>query len=88
MVHAAGVGLTLTLIGTPPEERDAALPDRLREAVLGAITTAAPAGDPGLAQRAVGLKAVLDEAPGLYTPGERALLGELLDRAADHAPAR
>jgi AcrR family transcriptional regulator len=106
MVHAAGVGLTLNLIGTPPEERDAALPDRLREAILSAITTAAPpdapdvtgapdvagapgvTGAPGVAQRAVGLKAVLDEAPGLYTPGERALLDELLDRAANHVPAR
>ncbi|GAA5039713.1 AcrR family transcriptional regulator [Thermocatellispora tengchongensis] len=87
MVHAAGVGLTLNLIGTPPEERDPALPDRLREAVLAAITTAAPASTPSVAQRAVGLKAVLDEVPGLYTPGERALLNELLDRAANHTPA-
>ncbi|MGW3345923.1 TetR/AcrR family transcriptional regulator [Nonomuraea rubra] len=85
MVHAAGVGLTLTLIGTPPEERDAALPGRVREAILAAITTAAPADAPGVAQRAVGLKAVLDEVPGLYSPGERGLLDELLDRAANHA---
>lgn len=84
MVHAAGVGLTLNLIGTPPEERDPALPDRLREAVLTAITSDVPDGAPSVAQRAVSLKAVLGELPGLYTPGERALLDELLDRAADH----
>ncbi|MFF4623464.1 TetR/AcrR family transcriptional regulator [Nonomuraea jabiensis] len=88
IVHSAGVGLTLNLIGTPPEERDPALSGRLREAILAAITTDAPAGPPSVAQRAAGLKAVLDEVPDLYTPGERALLNELLDRAASHTPAR
>ncbi|MCG5216468.1 TetR/AcrR family transcriptional regulator [Streptosporangium sp. KLBMP 9127] len=89
MVHAAGVGLTLNLIGTPPEERDPALPDRLREAIIASITTAAPTGiPPSAAQRAVALKAVLGEVPDLYSLGERALLNELLDRAANHTPAR
>ncbi|TMR22275.1 TetR/AcrR family transcriptional regulator [Nonomuraea turkmeniaca] len=88
MVHAAGVGLTLNLIGTPPEERDPTLPDRLREAMIASITTAAPAGAPSAAQRAVALKAVLGEVADLYSPGERALLNELLDRVADHTPAR
>ncbi|HEX4816353.1 MAG TPA: TetR/AcrR family transcriptional regulator [Nonomuraea sp.] len=87
MVHAAGVGLTLNLIGTPPEERDPALPVRLREAVLAAITTAAPSSAPSPAQRAVGLKAVLPEVADLYSPGERILLNELLDRAADGVSA-
>src|SRR5690606_7777888 len=83
MVHSAGVGLTLNLIRTPPAERDLTLIERLREAVLAAITTEAPqAPAAGLAQRAVALKAVLGEADDLYTPGERALLEELLDRAA------
>ncbi|MDA0637515.1 TetR/AcrR family transcriptional regulator [Nonomuraea sp. MCN248] len=87
MVHSAGVGLTLNLIGMPPGERDPALPGRLREAVLAAITTDDPAGPPSVAQRAVGLKAVLGEAPDLYTPGELALLTELLDRATSRSPA-
>ncbi|WP_043634604.1 TetR/AcrR family transcriptional regulator [Nonomuraea candida] len=87
MVHSAGAGLTLHLIGTPPEERDPALPGRLREAMIASITTAAPAPAPDPARRAVALKAVLGEVAGLYSPGERALLEELLDRAANHPPA-
>ncbi|MET8867186.1 TetR/AcrR family transcriptional regulator [Nonomuraea sp. NPDC004580] len=82
MIHAASVGCTLNLIRTPWEQRDPALPGRLREAVLAAITTETPTGPPSVAQRAVGLMAVLGDVPGLYTPGERALLDELLDRAA------
>ncbi|GAB2933718.1 TetR/AcrR family transcriptional regulator [Nonomuraea fastidiosa] len=88
MVHAACVGLTLNLIRTPPEERDLSLSGRLRDALLAAVTTDAPAGPPDVAQRAVGFKAVLGDAKELYTPGERALLEELLDRAANHAPDR
>lgn len=88
MIHAAGTGITLTLIGTPPEERDLDLPRRLREATISSITGEAPPGAPNHAQRAAGLKAVLDEANGLLSTGERALLDELLDRLADAVPAR
>ncbi|MCG5215910.1 hypothetical protein [Streptosporangium sp. KLBMP 9127] len=57
--------------------------------MIASITTAAPTGiPPSAAQRAVALKAVLGEVPDLYSLGERALLNELLDRAADHTPAR
>src|ERR671916_1649237 len=43
MIHAAGLGVTLTLIGTRPEERDPALSGATREAILAAVTTdAAP----------------------------------------------
>lgn len=83
MMHAACVGITMNLIGTPPGQRDPTVADRLREAVLAAITTTAPSGPPDVAQRAVGLRAVLDDAEDLYSPGERALLNELLDRAAN-----
>jgi AcrR family transcriptional regulator len=86
MVHSAGVGLTLNLVGIPPEDRDPALADRLREAVISAITTASPSSTPTPSARAIGLKAVLDQTGDLYSPGERALLDELLDRAAG-APA-
>lgn len=82
MIHAAGTGVTLSLIGTAPEDRDLDLPRRLREAVIGSMT-GAPTGGRDHAQRAAGLKAVLDEATGLFTAGERALLGEFLDRLAD-----
>ena len=86
MVHSAGVGLTLNLIGIPPGDRDPALSGRLREAVIAAITTAAPSSPPTPSARAIGLKAVLDQAGDLYSPGERALLDELLDRAASASP--
>ncbi|PZF85141.1 TetR/AcrR family transcriptional regulator [Jiangella anatolica] len=86
MVHAAGTGLTLTLIATPPDQRDLSVVARLRDAVIGAITTTEPSGPPVAAQRAAGLKAVLDDADGLYSPGERAILEEFLDRAADQRP--
>jgi AcrR family transcriptional regulator len=84
MMHAACVGVTMNLIETPPEERDPGLANRLREAILAAITTAVPDHPPVVAQRAVALKAVLDDAADLYSVGERALMNELLDRAANH----
>lgn len=83
MVHAAGIGVTLSLIGTAPEDRDLDLSERLREATINSITGAELTDARDHAQRAVGLKAVLDEATGLFTAGERALLGELLDRLAN-----
>jgi AcrR family transcriptional regulator len=87
MIHAAGTGVTLSLIGTAPEDRNLDLPGRLREATINSITGAAPTDDRDYAQRAVGLKAVLDEATELFTAGERALLGELLNRLADGSTA-
>ncbi|MFC3495386.1 TetR/AcrR family transcriptional regulator [Glycomyces rhizosphaerae] len=83
MLHAAGSGVTLNLIGTAPEERDADLSPRLRESVIASITGAAQDDSGEFSQRAAGLKAILDEAPGLLSKGERALLGELLDRLAN-----
>jgi AcrR family transcriptional regulator len=87
MIHASGVGVTLTLIGTDPEDRDPALSEATREAVLAAVTTdgADEAATPGdgrgrTATRAVALKAVLPEAAAELTPGERAVLSEWLDR--------
>jgi AcrR family transcriptional regulator len=85
MMHAACVGITMNLIETPPEKRDPTVADRLREAILAAITTTTPSSPPDAAQRAVGLMAVLDDVDDLYSPGERALLNELLDRAANGA---
>jgi hypothetical protein len=93
MIHAAGVGVTLTLLGTEREDRNPALSETTREAVLAAVTTdgvdeaATPRdGRSRAATRAVALNAVLSEAEAGLTPGERALLSELLDRIAD--PAR
>ncbi len=88
MIHAAGSGVTLTLIGTRPEERDPALSEATREAILAAVTTDAvldaEAGHDRVSGRAVALKAVLPEAPAGFTPPESALLSEWLDRLARH----
>ncbi len=89
MIRAAGSGVTLTLIGTAPAERDPALSAATREAILAAILTEEPereatAGDGRnrAAHRAVALKAVLAEVEAGFTPGERALLAEWLDAIA------
>ncbi|GII54110.1 TetR family transcriptional regulator [Planotetraspora thailandica] len=83
MIHSAGCGVTLTLIGTPPESRDPELSERTREAILAAVITEGPrasgAGRPS-AVHAVALKAVLSEAEDTLSPGERHLLTEWLDR--------
>ncbi len=90
MLAAAGIGVTLSLIATPPEARDLRLSTAMREAVFAAITIAptsddAPDGTPGpgrVVARAVALHAVLAEVPGVLSLAERHLLGEWLDRLA------
>lgn len=83
MVGACGRGVALRLIGTPTEQRDLDVSQRVREASIGAITGEAPAEPPDYARRAAALKAVLGETDDLVSHGERALLNELLDRIAD-----
>lgn len=87
MIHAAGMGVTLILIGTEPEDRDPALSEMTREAILAAVTTdETDEATPGradrdrLANRAVALRAILPEAGDKLTPGERTVLSEWLDR--------
>jgi AcrR family transcriptional regulator len=87
MVHAAGMGVVMTLLAVEPEDRDPALSSQMREAVLSAITApadsvTAPPATPELTRRALALQMALDDAyPGMTT-GERALFDELLDRLA------
>jgi AcrR family transcriptional regulator len=82
MLHAAGSGVTLALIGVEPEERDPALSDMFREMVIAAITTDAPApAAPGPLGAAVHMRAVLPQTS-VLTDRERALLQEWLDRIA------
>jgi AcrR family transcriptional regulator len=92
VIHAAGKGVTLSLIGMRPEDRDPALSEITREAVLAAITTSAggePEPDgPQVATRAVALKAVLGEAADTLTEAEIRMLSEWLDRLAAPPPAR
>jgi hypothetical protein len=84
-VQACGRGTVLTLLALPADRRDPRLSEAAGEAVIAAITTDAPALEaPGPAAAAIALRAVLPDATAL-TDGERRLLGEWLDRLADHA---
>lgn len=92
MIHAAGVGVVLKLLGTEPKDRDLELSETTREAILGAVTTyradeAATDRDSRsrAATRAIALKAVLPEAAVELTPGERILLSEWLDKLINSA---
>ena len=85
LVHSAGRGITLTLMGMAPERRDLTLSEQARESVISAVTTEGSVrevDDVGPAVAAVTLRALL---PGLavLTDAERGLLGEWLDRIAD-----
>ncbi len=93
MIQAASAGVILTLLGTAPKERDLALSEATREAIIAAIIADAPEGDATAgagreraAQRAVALQSVLAEVRAEFTPGEQALLAEWLDAIA--TPAR
>jgi AcrR family transcriptional regulator len=83
LVHSTGRGVTLTLIGMAPEQRDPALSEFARESVIAAITTDGPARTPaaGPVPAAVTLRAHLPELT-VFTAGERGLLREWLDRVA------
>jgi len=93
LLYAAGTGVTLTLMTTPPAERDPRLSETMREAILSAITVpaaaeapngspdAAPAAD-RVAVHAVALRALLTDASGVLSPAERQLLNDWLHRLA------
>ncbi|WP_240762109.1 TetR/AcrR family transcriptional regulator [Micromonospora sp. HM134] len=84
MIHAAGTGVILTLLGTPAPHRDPGLGDAVFDAVLGGILTTAPATpDPTLRAVAVTFAAVTPDLPDL-TDAERALLTEWLHRLLTH----
>ena len=90
LIAAGGEGVTLQLIATPVAARDPKLSSAMREAVVSAITLPVASGEasegtPGsdrVAARAVALRAVLGEAPGILSHAEQELLGEWLDRLA------
>jgi AcrR family transcriptional regulator len=78
-VLAANVGITLTLIAQP--EPDFGLSERVREAALAGVLHAPSAEAPATrVSTALTLRALVSTDPGDLTPGERALLDELLDR--------
>ncbi|MGI5241199.1 TetR/AcrR family transcriptional regulator [Dactylosporangium sp. CA-139066] len=80
VIHAAGIGTVLTLLSSPPAERDPGLPDAMWDSVQRTILADAPplpAADPLST-----VNAFLAVAPALpmITPAERALLTEWLSR--------
>ncbi|GGW39842.1 TetR family transcriptional regulator [Streptomyces lucensis JCM 4490] len=82
LIHAAGSGTALALIALPEEQRDLTVSEMAREAVIAAVTTAAPVeAAPGPAGAAVALRAVLPQTSAL-SAGERGLMEEWLDRIA------
>lgn len=83
-ILAANVGVTLSLIGQPGDERDLDLSRAVREAVLGAtFVERAPASDERhAAARAVALAADVRSGDLPLSEGEKAMMGELLDRIA------
>jgi AcrR family transcriptional regulator len=93
LVHSTSVGITLTLIATPPEQRDPGLSVLARETVLRAITTdtspAETGADSDITTRAVALRVALQAAPPeqltTLTDAERTLLAEWLNRLTDAA---
>jgi hypothetical protein len=43
LIHAAGTGVLITLLGRPPEQRDPSIADAIYNALTQAILTSAPA---------------------------------------------
>jgi len=83
LIHAAGTGTVLTILSTPPEQRDPGLAEDMYQAVLRQILTDAPErAKNGSKPTAVAFRAI---APGLdmLSDAERHLLAEWLDRAID-----
>jgi len=83
LIQAAGTGTVLTILSTPPDQRDPELADNLYEAVLRQILTDAPnRATSGPMAIAVAFRAI---APQLYmlSDAERQLLTEWLDRTID-----
>ena len=82
LIHAAGTGVVLSLLGQPADERDPTLADVTLGAVLAVVLTDAPAtGDRSAAAAAVTLRAALPSLD-VLSDAERVLLGEWLDRIA------
>lgn len=83
LVSAMGTGTLLTLLRQPEGQRDPGLAEAAREAVMAAITgeTALPENTE-VRSVAAALRASLERVT-VLSPGERALLGELLERIAN-----
>jgi CTP:molybdopterin cytidylyltransferase MocA len=80
LIHAAGTGVVFTLIDQPEAGRDESLADLAWEAICATILTETRPAEPGgPVAAAVTVRAALPDLP-TFTPSERALLGDWLDR--------
>ena len=84
IIHAGGLGTVLTLLAKPADGR-AGFALAARDAIMSLVIRGSPSTS-GVAAMASGLRANLDDLAQL-SPGERHLLGELLQRIAD-SPGR
>jgi AcrR family transcriptional regulator len=85
-ILAANIGITLSLITRPDDDRDMGLSDRVREAALAAVLhpgAVRPAAAVTRAAAALTLRALVDQDSTELTAGEYALLRELLGRLAE-----
>ncbi|MEO3868910.1 helix-turn-helix domain-containing protein [Nonomuraea sp. B12E4] len=83
LIHAAGTGAVLTLLSSPPQDRDLGLADAMYEAVMRQILTDAPAlPADGTTAATVAFRAIAPKLP-MLTDAERTLLSEWLNRAGD-----
>ncbi|KAB1935024.1 TetR/AcrR family transcriptional regulator [Micromonospora sp. ALFpr18c] len=81
MIHAAGNGTILALLGMPADQRDPGLGDAMFDAVLGGVLATAPATpDTSTNAIAVTFATVVPDLPGL-SDAERALMAEWLGRS-------
>jgi hypothetical protein len=88
MIHAAGSGAALALLGRQEDHRDPDLADAVLDAVLGEILTNTPARpDTGPAALVVAFLAALPQLPAL-SDAERTLLSEWLTRVMNELQAR
>jgi AcrR family transcriptional regulator len=80
LIHAAGTGVLVTLLGQPPEQRDPSIADTIYAAVTGAILTSTPAlPTHDTAAAVTAFRALAPRLPQL-SPSEAALLDEWLRR--------
>lgn len=80
LIHAAGTGVLVTLLGQPPERRDPGIADTIYAAIMGAILTSTPAlPTHDTAAAVTAFRALAPRLPQL-SPSEAALLDEWLRR--------
>ncbi|MFG1969601.1 TetR/AcrR family transcriptional regulator [Nonomuraea fuscirosea] len=94
LLHSGVTGVTLSLIGAPAADRDPEISARMRDTLIGSLTTGPPpVTDPSLAARALALDAALDAAEEAaegasegaalpLRPAETALLRDWLNQLA------